>query len=273
TGYGASGPYKKRAGYDIILAAETGLLQITGEANGPPVKPGVGFTDMCTGLYMHGAIVSALQARNRTGLGQKLDTSLFETQLSMLINLGLSWLNQQVEPQRWGTAHPSIVPYEAFTTKDSYLVIGATNDRQFGVLCDRLGDPNLKQDDRFKTNDARISNREELKRILDDHFASKTTDEWMVVFEGSGMPYGPINNLEKAFNHPQAQARQMINTVELDAAKAGQIQLISPSVKFSNTPPSVRLAPPLLGEHTDQILREIGRSDETISDLRKQGIV
>ncbi|KAH8805078.1 dermal papilla derived protein 13 [Xylogone sp. PMI_703] len=273
SGYGASGPYKKRAGYDVILAAEAGLLGITGEQDGPPTKPGVGLTDMCTGLYMHGAIVAALQARHRTGVGQRIDTSLFETQLSLLINIGLSWLNQHVEPTKWGTAHPSIVPYEAFTTKDSYLVIGATNDRQFGVLCDRLNEPSLKLDARFQTNDARVLNRDELKRILDNHFASKTNEEWLAIFEGSGLPYGPINNMEKAFGHVQTQARKMIGTVEFNAAKEGKIQLIGAPVKFSSTPTSVRLRPPLLGEHTDEILNQLGHNEESISDLRSKGII
>lgn len=175
---------------------------------------------------MHGAIIAALEARHRTGKGQKLDTSLFETQLSLLINVASSWLNLGQEATRWGTAHPSIVPYEAFPTKDSYLVLGATNDRQFSVLADVLGDPDLSRDDRFLDNDSRVRNRVELKNLLDSHFMSKTTEEWLAVFEGSGMPYGPINSLEAAFNHPQTTARQMVETIGFDGAIDGQLRVV-----------------------------------------------
>lgn len=152
SGYGADGPFAQRAGYDVIGAAEGGLLHITGEADGPPTKPGVGLMDMCTGLYLHGAIVSALLAREITKgkIGQKIDTSLFETTISILANVGMSWINMGKEAQRWGTAHPTIVPYEAFKTKDSFLVVGAVNNRQFKNLCERLGNKDgLANDPRF----------------------------------------------------------------------------------------------------------------------------
>lgn len=225
-GYGADGPYAKRAGYDVIGAAEGGLLHITGEPDGPPTKPGVGLMDMCTGLYLHGAIVSGLLARQRTGMGQKIDTSLFETTISILANVGMSWLNLEKEAQRWGTAHPTIVPYEAFKTKDSYLVVGAVNDRQFQNLCERLGDKELAKDARFQDNSARIQNRKQLKQILDALFAERTTEQWENEFEGSGMPYGPINSLQKALSHPQALARNMVETVEQDAAVAGKLKVL-----------------------------------------------
>lgn len=224
-GYGADGPYSKRAGYDVIGAAEGGLLHVTGEADGPPTKPGVGIIDMCTGLYLHGAIASALLARERTGLGQKIDTSLFETTISILANVGTAWLNLGKEAQRWGTGHPTIVPYEAFTTKDAYIVVGAVNDRQFSVLCERLGNVELAQDPRFMNNKSRIENRKELKSILNQRFALETTSTWEEKFDGSGLPYGPINSMEKVFSHPQAIARNMIETVEQHAAVSGTIRV------------------------------------------------
>ncbi|OAX82302.1 hypothetical protein ACJ72_03342 [Emergomyces africanus] len=273
SGYGAGGPYAKRAGYDIIAAAEGGLLHITGEADGPPTKPGIGLVDLCTGLYMHGAIMAALQARHRTGKGQKLDGSLFETQLSMLINVASSWLNMGQEAQRWGTAHPSIVPYEAFKTKDSYLVLGATNNRQFGVLAERLGRPNLAANEKFLTNDLRVRNRIELNGILYDSFKAKTTDEWLGVFENSGMPYGPINSLERVFNHTQAQARQMVQSIDFDAAVDGSFKVTGFPVKFSNTEASIRNSPPLLGEHTDDVLQGLGLSKEKLTALRQEKVI
>ncbi|KKZ68498.1 hypothetical protein EMCG_05857 [[Emmonsia] crescens] len=273
SGYGAAGPYAQRAGYDIIAAAEGGLLHITGEADGPPTKPGIGLTDLCTGLYMHGAIMAALQARHRTGKGQKLDGSLFETQLSMLINVASSWLNMGQEAQRWGTAHPSIVPYEAFKTKDSYLVLGATNNRQFRVLAERLGSPDLATDERFLTNDARVRNRAELNGIVYDLFKAKTTDEWLSVFENSGMPYGPINSLEKVFSHTQTQARQMVQSIDFDAAVDGNFKVTGFPVKFSNTEASIRSSPPLLGEHTDDVLQGLGLSKEKLAGLRLEKVI
>lgn len=226
TGYGAGGPYMKRAGYDVIAAAEAGLLHITGERGGKPTKPGVGLTDMSTGLYLHGAILAALYSRQITGKGQKIDASLFETQISLLANVAMSWLNLGLEAQRWGTEHPSIVPYDVFETADSTLVLGATNNRQFKILCDRLGAPDLASDARFVDNDARVKNRKELKKILNDLFSTKRTEEWLTVFEGSGMPYGPVNNMEKVFEHPQAKARNMIETLESDVTSSGQIKML-----------------------------------------------
>jgi succinate--hydroxymethylglutarate CoA-transferase len=208
SGYGPSGPFAKRAGYDMIAGAEAGLLHLTGERGGPPVRPGLGLTDMCTGLYMHGAIVAALYARERTGRGQKIDASLFETQISLLTNVAMSWLNLGQEAERWGTQHPSVVPYDAFKTKDLYFVCGATNDKQFAILCKQLGLESLAQDGRFKTNADRVRNRDELFPILNELFAAKTTDEWIEAFEGSGMPYAPINTMEKVFSHPQTKAEK-----------------------------------------------------------------
>ncbi|KAL2384633.1 hypothetical protein RJZ90_001803 [Blastomyces dermatitidis] len=273
SGYGAAGPYAQRAGYDIIAAAEGGLLHITGEADGPPTKPGIGLTDLCTGLYMHGAIMAALQARHRTGKGQKLDGSLFETQLSLLINVASSWLNMGQEAQRWGTAHPSIVPYEGFKTKDSYLVLGATNNRQFGVLAERMGRPDLTTDERFLTNDSRVRNRSELNNILYDLFKTKTTDEWLDVYENSGIPYGPINSLERVFTHTQTHAREMVKSIDFNAAVDGIFKVVGFPVKFSNTEASVRSNPPLLEEHTDDVLKELGLSQEKLADLRREKVI
>ncbi|KAL2817592.1 CoA-transferase family III domain-containing protein [Aspergillus granulosus] len=273
SGYGASGPYAHRAGYDVIGAAEGGLLHITGEADGRPTKPGVGLMDMCTGLYLHGAIVSALLSREQTGQGQKLDTSLFETTISILSNVGMAWLNLGREAQRWGTAHPAIVPYEAFKTQDSYFVVGAVNDRQFGKLCKLLGVGELSGDERFITNNARVHNRGVLKGIIEGVMKTRTTEEWEGAFEGSGMPYGPINTLEKVFGHPQAVARGMVETVESGAAVNGEVKVLGIPVKFSGTKPSIREGPPSLGQHTEEVLRKLGLSTDVISRLRKDKVI
>lgn len=296
SGYGANGPYAQRAGYDVIGAAEGGLLHITGARDGPPTKPGVGLMDMCTGLYLHGAISSALLAREKTGSGQRLDTSLFETTVSILANVGMSWMNLAKDAQRWGTAHPIIVPYDAFKTKDSFLVVGAVNNRQFKNLCQCLGYDHLADDSRFIDNDARIQNRNELKCILDEIFASRTTGEWERVLEGSGMPYGPINTMEEVFSHPQVLARNMVETVKQDAAVSGELKVLGEDpfgrnsafvhlsfadnicptgmpVKFSDSMPSIRWGPPSLGQHTDDVLQELGLSSEEVGGLRSEGVI
>ncbi|THC94079.1 hypothetical protein EYZ11_006449 [Aspergillus tanneri] len=268
-----SGPYSHRAGYDVIAAAEAGLLHITGEADGPPTKPGVGLMDLCTGLYLHGAICAALISRTRTGQGQKIEASLFETSISILNNVGMSWLNMHREAQRWGTEHPTIVPYAAFPTKDSRIVLGAVNNRQFGVLCERLGRKELARDERFVDNDARVRNRVELKGVLDGLFVNKTTEEWLGVLDGSGMPYGPVNNLEQAFGHPQVRERCMVQTVQQRESASGSLDLLGIPVKFSKTEPSIRQSPPSLGQDTDDVLRNMGKSEQEIVQLRKDGVL
>ncbi|KAL3954099.1 hypothetical protein ACCO45_012055 [Purpureocillium lilacinum] len=273
SGYGQTGPYAKRAGYDVIAAAEGGLLHITGEPSGRPMKPGVGLTDMCTGLYMHGAILAALRSREVTGKGQQVDTSLFETQVSLLANVAMSWLNCGQEARRWGTGHPSIVPYDCFRTADSWFVVGAVNDRQFRKLCGLLGRADLGEDERYLTNDARVRNRHELNRLLDELFAEKSTSEWLAAFEGSGMPYGPINTMEKVFEHPQTLARDMVETVSDESTVSGEVKVLGIPVKFSQDKPSVRSRAPRLGEHTDDVLWEIGFDADGIAQLRREQVV
>lgn len=272
SGYGATGPFAQRPGYDVIAAGEAGLLHITGEPDGPPTKLGVGIMDLCTGLYLHGSICAALVARARTGQGQKIDASLFETTISILNNVGMSWLNLGKEGKRWGTAHPSIVPYDAFKTKDSLLVIGAVNSRQFKTMCKYIGRPELADDPRFSNNHARVNHRLELKEILDNLFAAHTTLYWLAVFEKSGLPHGPVNKLKEAFSHPQIGARHMVQSVDHSAAVAGKIDVLGIPVKFSGTPGSIRSAPPSLGLNTDEVLREL-YTEEEIAQMRADGVI
>lgn len=273
SGYGPSGPMAKRAGYDMITGAEAGLLHLTGERNGPPVRPGLGLVDMSTGLYSHGAILAALLARQRTGRGQKIDASLFETQIALLINVGHSWLNMGIEAERWGTQHPSVVPYDAFKTNDLYFVIGATNDKQFAILTKQLRIPELAADERFKTNADRVKNRDELYPILNPLFLQKTTAELTDLFEGTGMPYGPINTMEKVFGHPQTKARDMVHEVEFEASTRGSIKVLGPPVKFSDTKATIRSRAPLHSEHTEEVLGELGISKEEVGRLKEAGTV
>ena len=210
----------------MIAGAEAGLLHLTGERGRNPVRPGLGLTDMCTGLYMHGAIMAALHARERSGVGQRIDGSLFETQVALLVNVGLSWLNLEIEADRWGTQHPSVVTYDAFKTSDLYFVCGATNDKQFAQLAKTLGRPDLAQDERFKTNPDRVTHREALAEILERLFQQKTTAMWEQGFEGSGLPYATINTMERVSEHPQIAARSMVEEIQFDAAVDGAIKVI-----------------------------------------------
>ena len=210
----------------MIAGAEAGLLHLTGERGGPPVRPGLGLVDMSTGLFTHGAIVSALYAREKTGVGQKINASLFETQIALLTNVALAWLNMAQEAERWGTQHPSVVPYDAFKTKDLYFVCGATNDRQFELFCEQLGLSDLVGDERFLTNADRVKNRDVLYELINPAFLSKSTDEWIAKFEGSGLPYAPINTMERVFDHPQTEATQMVANIPFEAATSGALNLL-----------------------------------------------
>ncbi|EXJ67233.1 uncharacterized protein A1O5_09880 [Cladophialophora psammophila CBS 110553] len=283
SGYGPSGPSAQRAGYDAIALAEAGLLHITGQESGPPSKPGVAMADLCTGLYTHGAILAALYQRDRTGKGCLINGSLFESSLSLLINVGLASLNldlnkgpeQRRRGKRLGLEHPSLVPYGGFETRDKKMVyVAANNNRQWKGFCGRMGVAGLGEDERFSTNDGRVENRAEINRILQEKFREKTKDEWMAVFEGSGLPYGAINDVVEALEHPQAQARNMVFDVEdFEAARDGVLKLIGPAVKFEGAQMNVRLKPPLLGEHTEQVLGGLGYATDEVAELRRAGVV
>ena len=269
SGYGSGGPYAKRAGYDAIAAAEAGFMQVTGHPGAPPVRAGLGMTDMATGLYTHGAITSALYSREKTGRGQYISASLFESQISMLINVGVNWLNRGIEGQRHGAAHPSAVPYNAWRcSNDIYMVVAANSEQQYQILCKKIGRPELIEDERFKTNALRVQNRTEIDQILADVFETKTSDKWLDLFDGSGLAHGPVNTIERAFQHPQIEGRNMVLPLKWDALESGQWKGIGPAVKFSETKAAIRRMPPKLGEHTEEVLHEAGYNVDDIEKVR-----
>ncbi|EGE00453.1 succinate--hydroxymethylglutarate CoA-transferase [Trichophyton mentagrophytes] len=273
TGYGQTGPYSKRAGYDVMVEAEMGLMHITGSRDGPPVKVGVAVTDLTTGLYTSNAIMAALIARGRTGKGQHIDACLSDCQIATLANLASSALiSGEKDSGRWGTAHPSIVPYRSFKTKDGDILLGGGNDRLFGVLCDRLGHPEWKTDARFTTNALRVKNREIIDKLIEDLTEQRTTQEWLEVMEGSGMPYAAVNDIQGALNHSHVLARGMVQ--EVDHPDCGPIKLVNTPVKYSHATPGIRTPPPTLGQHTDEVLSNImGYDKERIAQLKANGIV
>ncbi|KAF3921173.1 hypothetical protein ABW21_db0202302 [Orbilia brochopaga] len=294
TGYGQTGPYKARAGYDVMVEAyvynytttfymensakyscyreirEMGLMHITGERDGPPVKVGVAVTDLTTGLYTSNAILAALLSRTATGNGQHIDMSLSDCQVATLANIASSVLiSGQRDGGRWGTAHPSIVPYEAFPTADGNILIGGGNDRLFGIMCDRIGRPEWATDERFATNEKRVANRHLLVPMIGEITEGKTTKEWLDIFEGSGMPYAAVNDVHDTLTHEHA--RGMVKEVQHETC--GPMKLVNTPFKFSGTELSIRRAPPVLGQDTNEILEELGFSLNDIEGLKSGGVV
>ncbi|XP_037955970.1 succinate--hydroxymethylglutarate CoA-transferase-like [Teleopsis dalmanni] len=272
TGYGSVGPYAQRPGYDVIAASMGGLLHITGERNGPPSKVGVAVTDIATGLYAHGAILAALLQRQRTGRGQKIDVNLFSTQVSLLINVASNYLNADLEAQRWGTAHSSIVPYQSFKTADGYLTLGAGSDAQFKELCSMLDINEIADHEKFKTNKDRVKNREELVTLLTNLLSKNTSKHWMQCFEGASFPVGPVNSIREVFEDEHIKGIDLVKT--LPHAKDGQVRVVGPPVVFSEAKNDARTAPPVLGEHTDEVLKTIlGYNEEKMEALRFKKII
>ncbi|XP_077267709.1 succinyl-CoA:glutarate CoA-transferase [Temnothorax americanus] len=272
TGYGFHGPYANRPGYDVIAASLGGLLHITGPKDGPPCKVGVAMTDLATGLYAHGAIMAALLQRSKTDRGQWIQCDLLSTQVASLINIASNYLNGNKEATRWGSEHESIVPYEAFPTKNGYMTIGAGSDAQFRELVKRLQIPELATDDKFESNVARVKNRTELLQIIRDALRKKTTQEWSVIFEGALFPYGAVNAIREVFDDPHVKHIKLVQ--EVDHPRTGKVKLVGPPVTYSYATNIVRAPPPTLGQHTLEVLRTIlNYSDDKIDTLITHKVV
>ena len=271
TGYGQSGPWSDRPGYDFIVQAEGGLMSITGEPDGQPMKVGVAIADIMAGMFACNAILAALHHREQTGEGQHIDVSLFDSQLAWLANVGQNYLVSGKEPNRFGNAHANIVPYQTFQTSDGWIALAIGNDGQFARFCEAADCAKLASDPRFATNPARVENRNELISLLNDIFIEHTRAEWLEILERAKVPHGAINTIPQALAHPQAVAREMVQTVS--HPNAGEIELVGPATKFSSTPAQIQRHPPLLGEHTDEVLRELGLGESEVSRLREVGAV
>ncbi|TIA87485.1 hypothetical protein E3P99_03132 [Wallemia hederae] len=273
SGYGQTGPYANAPGYDVLIEAEAGLMHITGEKDGNPVKVGVAITDITTGLYAHGAILASLFHNMRTGEGAHLDINLFDSQIASLANIASNYLITGKEATRHGTAHPSIVPYQTFATADGQIMIGAGSDVQFESLAHVLNRLEWLQGDKFVSNAGRVKNRGELLGELSQMLKKHNTAHWLETFKFSKVrfSYGPINNMQQTFEHPQAVARDVVTEVE--HPRIGNIKLTSPAVGYSGERLQVTRAPPYLAQHTTEILKEEGYQDAEIAKLMKQGAV
>ncbi|XP_004629712.1 succinate--hydroxymethylglutarate CoA-transferase [Octodon degus] len=272
TGYGHTGPMSQRAGYDSIASAISGLMHITGPEDGEPVRPGVAMTDLATGLYAYGAIMAGLMQRCKTGKGLFIDCNLLSSQVACLTHVAANYLISQKEGKRWGTAHGSLVPYQAFKTKDGYLVVGAGNNRQFETVCKILNLPELINDSKYKTNFLRVQNRKELLKVLSTRLEEEVTSTWLCLFEGSGVPYGPINNMKTVFAEPQVLHNGLV--MEMNHPTVGKISVPGPAVRYSKFKMSEAKPPPLLGQHTTHVLKDILRYDDsTIGKLLDAGVV
>ena len=263
SGFGQDGPYANRGGYDYMAQGIGGIMSLTGEPDGEPMKVAVGIADVVCGMYASSAILAALRHRDRTGEGQYIDLGLADTQVSWLINEGTNYLTSREVPRRRGNAHPNIVPYQLFQTADGYFILAAGNDGQYRRFCTFAGLDELADDPRFATNKLRVAHREELVPRIEAATRRHPTVHWVEGLAGVGVPCGPVNDLEQVFSDPQFLHRGMKISMDHPLAGSGQVDLIGNPLKLSQTPVSYRRAPPTLGQHTDEVLREVLDMDES----------
>lgn len=293
TGFGQTGPYAERAGYDLMIQAMSGMMSITGRADGEPgggpQRAGVAITDVFTGIYATSAILAAIEMRHRTGEGQHIDMALLDVGMAILANQAAGFINTGAEPQRMGNAHPSLVPYQDFPTADGAMLLAIGNDGQFARFCAAAGRPEWAQDARFTTNTRRVEHRAALVPLMSENTRTRTTAEWIALLEDKAVPCGPINTLASAFADPQVQARGLVQkqavaqvnsagvapeNIATGAAKvAAEIRTVASPMRLSAAPVQLRYAPPALGQHTTEVLRELGLDAARIQTLQQQGIV
>ena len=275
TGFGQTGPYAERPGYDFLIQGMAGLMSLTGEPDnqgGSPVKVGVAVTDLLTGLYAANAIQGALLERHQSGLGQYIDLALLDVQAAALANQASNYLIGGEIPQRLGNAHPNIVPYQAFATADGHIILAVGNQTQFERLCNVLKQPDWLKDKRYSSNSARVDNRQTLCAEISQLLLQRKSQDWLGLFEQQQIPCGPINNLEQVFSHAQLQARNML--INIKEPRSGEIQLPANPINYSRTPIGYSSPPPQLGNHTESILSQyLEYSAMDIAELRKKAII
>ncbi len=274
TGFGHSGPYAARPGYDVLIQAMSGLMSLTGEPDGAPMKSAVPVADLMAGMYAGVAINAAIRHQEITGQGQHIDIGMLDVMVAFSTIQGMNYLATGVVPPRLGNAHPNIVPYQTFKTSDGDIILAVGNDSQFQRFCDVAGAPELPQDPRFATNSQRLANRAELIPVLENLIKQKTTDFWVEAMEANSISCGPINTLAQVFDDPHVVARGMKLEMDHPATAGGHVTLINSPIKMSATPTTARKAPPMLGEHTEDVLGELLEMDAgAVQALRDQGVI
>ena len=282
TGFGQTGPYAERAGYDLMIQAMSGMMSITGKPEdtpgGTPQRVGVALTDLFTGVYACSAILAAIEVRHRTGQGQHIDMSLLDVGMAILANQAAGFLNTGQSPQRQGNSHPSLVPYRDFETQDSAMLLAIGNDGQFARFCTVAGHPEWAADPRFRTNIERVRHRDTLEALMQAETRKRTTAQWIADLEHHAVPCGPINSVAEAFADAQVQSRglavtQPTSAVAQAATALASIGSVASPLRLADNPPVLHRAPPALGEHTDELLREWGWDADAIAQLRQQAVV
>lgn len=269
SGFGQTGPYAQKPGYDVLAQGMGGLMSVTGEPGRPPVKAGFSIADIGTGMWAIIGILAALRERDRSGKGQWIDVSLLDTIISWQAYFAGNYFATEEDPEPLGGAHPNIVPYQVFEASDGYFILAVGNDQLWQKCIDAINDDVLR-DEKYATNPGRVKHREELVKLLNDKFKEKTVREWVAIFEEVKIPVGPINKLSDILNDPHVKEREMV--VEKDHPVIGQLKMLGIPVKLSRTPGEIKTVPPALGEHTDQVLKELGYSDADIAALKEAGI-
>src|SRR5882724_4238956 len=274
SGFGQTGPYAPRAGYDMLAQGLGGIMSVTGEPDGPPLKVGVGIADIMCGMYATTAILAALHHRDKSGQGQYIDLSLLDTQVAWLANVGLNYLTSGSVPQRVGNEHPNIVPYNVMPAADGHVILAVGNDGQFAKFCDFAGEPALAYDPRFSTNEQRVMNRRALYDLLEEVMRRKTQGEWVEGLAELGVPCSPVNTVDQVFADPQVRARGMQIAMPHPLAAKGDVDLIGNPIKYSATQVTYRRPPPYLGQHTDEVLGELLKlSGSEMAELRNKGVI
>lgn len=272
TGYGCTGPYKHRPGYDFMVQAMSGFMSVTGPPEGPPLRAGVAVADLATGLFASSAILAAIFARERSGEGQRIDMSLLDSQVALLTYVASNYLVSGVLPERYGNGHPNIVPYQEFQARDQQFAFAAGNDGQWRKFCRAAGRPEWADDERFATNQARLQNRTTIVAMLNELFGKRDASDWLALCDEIGIPAAPINNLKQVFSDPQVKAREL--QIEVPHPTAGMLPLLASPLNIPTNPTQVRYPPPTLGQHTEAILKELldyGPSD--IDGLRQEQVI
>lgn len=272
TGYGYTGPYSSRPGYDLIVQATGGFMSITGPENGDPSRAGVAIADISTGMFAANAILAALYSREQTGKGQRIDMSLLDSQVALLSYAATNYFVSGSITNRLGNAHPNIVPYQSFKARDMHFVLAVGNDKQWEIFCKSINKPEWIDDEKYSTNALRVNNRKQLIDQLSKLFATQNAGYWLEIFDKVGLPSGPINELDKVFENEQIKSREM--QIELPHSIDNKVTLLNSPIKIPTSPTKTHKAPPTLGEHTEEILKEkIGLDQDTVAKLRDEGIL